>query len=350
MAFVDRPGPRLTLGPRLNEHPPFDDVVVVVVTHQSGAVISRCLASILDKAPPTVPVIVVDNASTDQTRTLVQALESRVRLVSQDTNAGFGAACNAGAKLCPASKWYVFVNPDVVLTRFDAAALLSAPDDLGHVGQLAFECREIGSRGKNPVLRPQVNPWRDLWRKSWGCLIPPRLWSRIPQFSGRRARHRWVSGALMAVSRDAWLTTGGFDPRFFLYYEDADFSRRIGAAGFDVRASDSICGLHSQCTGSSGVATGLRAAWSVSGWLVYARKWHGRHFARALWAVFNTQLVLIACLLCMLACMAPSSTRVRGKRREVCTVLRETLAAWPRAGQGTARNGRPSAVISRAID
>lgn len=82
-------------------------VSVIVTNYNYGYHLGRCLRSLLDQslASDQYEIIVVDDNSTDVSRTVIQAFEGDIRTVFNETNLGVGAACNAG--LCKARGRYV---------------------------------------------------------------------------------------------------------------------------------------------------------------------------------------------------------------------------------------------------
>ena len=89
-----------------------------------------------------------------------------------------------------------------------------------------------------------------------------------------------LTRAMLLVSRDEFLHVGGFDPRFFLYYEDRDLSRRYRNAGLPIRTTNTILGRHAG--GGSSEDDGLRAgpvAWSLLGWIQFVAIHHGERTA-----------------------------------------------------------------------
>jgi GT2 family glycosyltransferase len=179
----------------------------------------------------------------------------------------------------------LFLNPDVVVTavrqrRLDALLAtrplgLVAPDLEGEVDRRRAE-----------------NSWtRDFFAHTLET-FRPREWRRP---GGRHsADDAWVSGAMLLVSREEFLKLGGFDPRFFLYYEDRDLSRRYRNANLPVRTTEAISGRHAP--GTSSASDGLRAgpmAWSLLGWIQYICIHHGERTAwRAARATLTTLRVL----------------------------------------------------------
>jgi GT2 family glycosyltransferase len=98
----------------------------------------------------------------------------------------------------------------------------------------------------------------------------------------------WVSGACMLVRREAFAAAGGFDERYFLYWEDADLCRRLRAAGHHVRYAPAATAIHRVGHSSRGVRPSAIRAFHDSAYLYYAthvapNPFHPKRvFARAL--------------------------------------------------------------------
>ena len=179
-------------------------------------------------------------------------------VIKNDENLGFGRACNLAAEAARGSH-VLFLNPDVVLTavRQEELHRLLATRSFGLVGS---------------VLEGDGDPRRaeESWTKEYFAhtfeTLRPREWR--PAARRPKTDLSWVSGAMLLVSRKEFLELGGFDPRFFLYYEDRDLSRRYRAANLPVRTTEALRGRHA--IGTSSASDGLRAgpmAWSLLGWI-----------------------------------------------------------------------------------
>src|ERR1700683_1079478 len=89
-------------------------VSVTVVTHNSGQFIGRCLDAVFRQEYEGLEVIVVDNASKDDSRNVLAGYRNRIRLIENDRNTGFAAGQNqAIAASC--GQWILTLNPDVLL-------------------------------------------------------------------------------------------------------------------------------------------------------------------------------------------------------------------------------------------
>jgi len=188
-----------------------DSVTAIVVSHDSGQVLAQCLTALRTEG---VPAIVVDNASTDDTRAIAETLGAQ--LIANARNEGYGRANNAGIAACH-TPYALIVNPDLVLQPGAIVALLEAAARYPDAGLLAPRIVESSGR---VFLQPR------------SLLSPPHL-----NLKGAMPAHEgdaclpFLSGACLLVRRDLFLALGGFDPAIFLFYEDDDLCRRMRDAG-----------------------------------------------------------------------------------------------------------------------
>ncbi len=218
--------------------------MVVIVTFNNAREIHDCLSSLLAATHSLdLAVVVVDNASTDATTSIVGAyavLEPRVTLLTNRENRGFGAACNQGAATVP-SQFVVLLNPDTVTTDGAIDALVAAAatsDSLGPVGG-----RTVDRSGNVDPRSVQRAPTLGTLF-SWAVAVP-LLSRRLPLMSRWRTHPDVVDasllleqrsvevvvGCLLCLRREHWELLGGFDERFWLYCEDVDLSLRAIEAG-----------------------------------------------------------------------------------------------------------------------
>ncbi|MNX50972.1 N-acetylglucosaminyl-diphospho-decaprenol L-rhamnosyltransferase [compost metagenome] len=196
------------------------DVGVVIVTWHSASTIEACLRSI----PAGMAVVVVDNGSRDETLDLVSKVRPDATLLPQGENLGFGAACNLGAKAL-GTRDILLLNPDAALESGTLEALsdhLCASPKVGVVGPAIYDAKDALelSWGSDPSL---ISEWRRARAHAKGVAEHPA--------SGPVD---WVTGGCCLIRREAWDAIGGFDTRFFLYFEDLDLCRRARKAGYHV--------------------------------------------------------------------------------------------------------------------
>jgi GT2 family glycosyltransferase len=218
---------------------------VVVVTYNSAKDIEACLSSALASTTGSaLEVIVVDNASTDDTVAVARAIADQrpeVTVVANERNLGFGAACNQGVRL-GSGEFVLLLNPDTVTHpgALDALLDVAARSGIGPVGG-----RTVDADGRLDPRSVQNAPSL-LGNLAW-MLASPVWGSRLPGPAGRLLGRNpalldpatlsterpvpVVIGCLLALRRDAWERLGGFDESFFMYGEDVDLSLRARRLG-----------------------------------------------------------------------------------------------------------------------
>jgi GT2 family glycosyltransferase len=206
------------------------DVSVVIVNYNTRALLADCLDSIREKAwGPRREIIVVDNASSDGSREFIRERYPEVRLVESGENLGFGRANNLGAAEAR-GKYLFLLNSDTLLLNdaiglfFDYAEAHQA-EALGAIGCLLQKPthQRANSFGAFP------SPGRRLmerWRLVFFLKDPER---RVPE--GSAFDVDFVTGADLFLSRALFLEAGGFDPRFFMNYEETDLQKRLAEGG-----------------------------------------------------------------------------------------------------------------------
>ena len=201
-------------------------VTAVVVTYRSGPTIEACLKSLSTASTsPSFQIVVVDNASDDDTLARIQASGVPVTLVPRSTNAGFATANNEGLARAD-GEWVVFANPD---TWWHAGSL----DRLVEVAashEEALVCPAL--ENSNGTLQPTVEVDLTVGRVLRGMLRLGRaVRPQVPPPSGPPVEVDWAHGAAMLLPVELARELGGFDEGFFLFFEDLDLCWRVRQAG-----------------------------------------------------------------------------------------------------------------------
>ncbi len=194
---------------------PASQISLITVTFNSAQVLPTLLRTI----PQGVEVIVVDNASSDDSGTIAQA--HGARLIKMRFNSGFAVANNRGA--AEATRPYLyFANPDSWLqsgcleTLFETAQRRPDVVALNPSFSLSDGRRQFKRRG--PVL--------------------PRRYHMKPEAALTSGPVTILSGAGLLVARDLFEQLGGLDEQIFLYHDDDDLSRRLAPHGLLYLESD----------------------------------------------------------------------------------------------------------------
>ena len=199
----------------------------VIVSHNSAALLVRCVASVRHYLPGA-ELLVVDNASRDESLAVARALDCDV--IANEANLGYGSACNIGARRARRSL-LIFLNPDVRITSLDVDGLaaLAARRPLGLVAPRKLD-RE-GTRHSEPGLRRSW-PWGyNVVREAVGPGVPreiARVGRRLPARSGSRP---WLAGAALVALRSEFLEVGAFSDRLFPLLRRSGAQLPISCAG-----------------------------------------------------------------------------------------------------------------------
>ena len=216
---------------------------LVVVNFRSHELLRRNLGR-LDLAGLDVTVVVVDNRSTEAERVAVSELAAQQgwQLVALEENAGFGAGVNAGVRRavelgCGA---LLLLNPDALADRSAVVAL-----------------HEQVVADPDAVVAPRIvdSDGGEYFAGAWLDMASGRTVGRAAAPSP--TLRPWLTAACLALSADVWQRAGGFDPRYFMYWEDVDFSFRASAAGGRLVVRSDVTVVHDE--GGSQLAARQRA-------------------------------------------------------------------------------------------
>jgi GT2 family glycosyltransferase len=166
-------------------------------------------------------LIVVDNASADGTAGAVRAIAPAAVVIETGANLGFAAACNRGAAAAT-GELVCFLNPDAVPAEGWREAI-AAPAAEGR-GWAAWQALVTAEGGDVVNTHGGIVHFTGIaWAGGAG--------ERAPGAGAEVGEPGFVSGACLALSRDAFTDAGGFAEEFFLYHEDVDLSLRLRLAG-----------------------------------------------------------------------------------------------------------------------
>ena len=259
------------------------DLDVVIVNWNGGALLRDCLAGLgASEGAERIAVTVVDNASADASLDDLPALPGPFRVIRNTQNLGFGRACNQGAAAGTAPA-ILFLNPDArvdpdALPR--ARAALLAEPHWGIVGARLVEADGQTARSCARAPAPLAMLGRAFALDRLG-LVPPhflRDWDH-----GQDRAVDQVMGAFLMIRRDLFASLGGFDERFFVYYEDVDLCLRARQAGYAVRHLAGPAARHLG-QGTTRQAKARRLCYILRSEILYAAKHHGRLAALGLTA------------------------------------------------------------------
>ena len=299
-------------------------VTVVVVSYNVAPLLATCLASVraaLGELDEPGEIVVVDNASTDASADLVAARFPDVRLVRNAANRGFGAACNQGAS--QAGEFVLFLNPDARLEPAALGALvgrLRATPAAAMAGPLVRfpggAPQETRRRFPSPLtLLLESTPVQ--WR--FPALPPLRRYVCAGRPVAGAERVDWLSGACLLVRTEAFRAAGGFDPHFFMYFEETDLCRRLAALGWETWFEPAARCVHDHGRSAAQDLRSRDRNYFRSKFRYAARYW-GVNVARA--------LRLLAAPFFLVELAAQATRRDWPQTRRYAALLRGHAAGW----------------------
>jgi GT2 family glycosyltransferase len=299
---------------------PEHDLAVIVISTNEARWLRRCLSTVFDHAGSArLDVVVVDNECTDDTRPLVESGFPQARVISC-RNGGFGYANNRGWESARA-RYALFLNPDTEIVAGTFGELVEALDARPQVGLVGV--RQLDASGSlYPSMRRFPNAARALG-EALGC----ERWPLHPAWAGERVldlaaydderQCDWTVGAFMIARREALLSAGIMDERFFLQCEEPDLCLRIKRAGWEVRHLPTMTIVHHAGKGGRDPRMAAQDA--------YARRQYAqKHFSAPHRALYLSAIGVRHAVRCVMPGSGGGRDRARrlAARRALRTILR----------------------------
>ena len=263
-------------------------VDIVIVNWNAGALLRDCVTALdASDTAPRLNVTVVDNASADGSADNLPVAGLRLSVIRNAENRGFAAACNQGAAAGHAPL-LLFLNPDA---RVESHAIAQTLDFLAEPAQAATGIVGIrlldrhGRTSRTCARRPTVAAMllRTLFLDRivpWA--VPPHFMTEWDHLDTRPVDQ--VMGAFLMIRRDLFARAGGFDERFFVYYEDLDLCLRAIDHGHAVVHFAKAGAVHDG-GGTTSPVKDRRLFYETTSRVRFIHKWHGMAAAGTLAAL-----------------------------------------------------------------
>ncbi len=284
------------LGKRCQEvtQTPGPSLTVSIVNTKQYDWLAPCLTSVLAHPYTRGPfdIVVLDNASDDGSVARLHSEFPQVRVMAETIRRGFGANHSLVAERSN-SDLVLFLNPDTVMHEGTLDRLVEA---------FAVDVRVVCVGG--PILDPDGSVWRAApfrFPSPWGSLknavglhrlgtpTTPVAPDAISVGTG------WLSGSALMVDRRVFLALGGFDPQFFLYFEETDLCKRVTEAGGLIAFhSDAPVTHEGETTERAATADKKRSAADMKTTTEFERsgmRYMRKHFGRGGATAYRTSLM-----------------------------------------------------------
>lgn len=284
---------------------------IVIVNWNTRDLLLKVLGQLFDAPLLPMEVVVIDNQSSDDSVAAAQQAFPNARVLPQPTNGGFAYGVNRGLAAAT-GKWILLLNTDAEVEWQQLQRLVTAADNENCVG--VFGPRIVDEHG---IMQ----------RSTWQRHLPRHYLSNalfLGRYNESPQRHDkgdvdCVSGCVFLIHRDVLKDTGGFDERFFMYFEEADFCERVRRAGHAVRFLPEAQFLHVGGLSAAQSATRTFVAFREST-LLYHVRWHGRA-----WTEYIRLCLLLGHLLRLAIWIALWPTGKRGRITLYAAALRLLL-------------------------
>src|SRR6266542_2147309 len=249
-----------------------------IVNWNAGPQLFQCLESIAAARRNTVHLlrtVIVDNASTDGSISRTDTMGLPLTIIRNDRNRGFAMACNQGAK-GSAAAYLLFLNPDTSLLTDSLAqplAFMEQPENQ-HIGIVGIQILDTAGRIA-PTCARFPTPGRFLAKmvgldRGLPSVFPPHF---MVEWDHRQSREvDQVMGAFFLIRRSVFEALGGFDERFFVYFEEVDLSLRARSLGWRTFYLSSVQAYHHGSGPVTKQATAARLFYSLRSRILYAHK------------------------------------------------------------------------------
>ncbi len=249
---------------------------IVIVNYNGLRFLDECIASIAAHVHCSHEVIIVDNASADDSVAYIARNFPQVRLIPSAVNTGFTGGNNIGVRAAKGELVLLLNNDTKLLNPIDAAVTAFDDTGLGALGVHLF----YGDGRNQPSVGYEHTPARIVL--SWLGLASVAALSNVFRrtetdsafYDRAHADVAWVSGAFLLTRRALWNAIGGLDERYFMYVEDVDYCKHVQLHGFKVAYLPGVRVCHYEGAGKAwiGQAALIR---TVRSYKLYLAKHYG---------------------------------------------------------------------------
>lgn len=201
-------------------------VSIIIIAYNSEDFIRQCIASVLENLPVYSEVMVLDNNSQDKTVDILNEFLPRIQLIKSAENLGFARGNNRAVRKAK-GEYLFFLNPDTEINSGVINELVKFYGNTKDAGIVAPKL--VMSDGQ---IQPSVKNLPTVWGalKEFILGIKNAYSEYVPQ-AENPISVEYVYGAAILIKKELFVKLGGFDEKYFLYYEDADLCKKVLSLG-----------------------------------------------------------------------------------------------------------------------
>ena len=205
------------------------DISLSIVTFNNEQIIERTLKSLVSHIDQRISniIYIIDNKSSDATVKIVSGQEGNIKIIENEENVGFGSGHNQILELL-SSKYHVCVNPDITIENNVIYEMYEYMEKHPEIGLLTPLVKFPDGRIQYLCKRTPT-----LWDLFIRLVLPRCFKNRQDYFMMKHTGYKtefeveYATGCFMFFRTSVFKELGGFDPNFFLHFEDADITRRV---------------------------------------------------------------------------------------------------------------------------
>jgi len=244
---------------------------IIIVSYNTKDFLKRCMDSIFTEGGINdLEIIVIDNNSTDGTREMLKKFQSdhsEVITVFNEKNVGFATAVNQGVKKSK-SDYLLLLNSDIVIKQQSLEKMISFAKEYPEAGIIGGRLLNLDNSSQASIYHfPTIGrAIKEYWFRQKGSFE-----KYTPLMKKDYVSVDVVTGAVMLIPRKTIEKIGLLDERYFMYFEDLDYCRRVNKAGYKIYYLPEAEFIHAH--GASGKSIpGQTWKWLVRSSQIY----HGR--------------------------------------------------------------------------
>ncbi len=247
---------------------------IVIVNWNSGDYLYKCIQSIFNTLNESLvnKIFIIDNHSSDDSLIKINA-NQKIEIIKNTNNRGFSKACNQGFRLC-AAHYVLLLNPDTQLHESTLQDCMSFMDDRYDIDILG--CHLINDENNTSYSCARFpKPIRYFYDAMGLSKLAPSVFKPALLMTdwGHKESKKvdQVMGAFMFMRSSLFKKIGYFDERFFVYYEELDFSKRLTLSGGKSFYNYEISAIHSG-EGTTSNVKSFRLYLNLQSRLQYSKK------------------------------------------------------------------------------
>ena len=277
----------------------FPSITVICVLYYSSHLVETFLENITQKIVCSIKQVIFINNSPDRFIQKQEYYPLDIMIINNDSNIGYGAALNIGARYAKYNT-LVLCNPDIQLTEF------TWPDSINKYNLYFLS----GIINKSYTVNRLPNIFDLLvnygFSRMYGKLVYPLLLFRrlkINDFNEELKRADWFSGCFIITNKETYFQLGGFDERFFLFFEETDLFKRAKMQNIPLFISNKIM-IQTQNGRSSSIDVNkIKKKAEAESMLKFVEKYYKpvtfKLFSNALYAATITNIYILQVINCL---------------------------------------------------